>query len=374
MKKRLLFIPLIFLLPMLMMATTINGIAYTLEVSTKKATVIAKSPQYNGNIVIPSTIQYNGINYTVTAIGDHAFENCTELTSIDISNTVTSIGELAFYGCSSLSAIVIPQSVTKIGQGAFACGFSLSSIEVAGGNQVYDSREDCQAIIETSSNTLIAGCSSTVIPGSVTGIGASAFCRAGLTAIVIPEGVTRIGNRAFEQCSRLTSVTIPKSMKAIGFWTFYGCSNLSSVILPKGVECIEESTFEACTHLTLVFIPNSVTSIGFGAFRGCSNLSSIILPAHLEDIGEESFIGCSSLSSVTIKNPTPSIIDSSVFPYRDKAILYVPYGGKTTYGAAQVWRDFLHIVEDDSQDGDLNGDGNISVADVMMLVDRILLE
>ena len=164
----------------------------------------------------------------VTEIGYHAFENCEELTSVDIPNSVEKIGEEAFSGCSKLQSLVIPASVTEIGERAFRCCGKLTSIKVDKNNPRYDSRRDCNAIIETVTNTLIKGCSSTIIPDTVTTIGQSAFKNcAGLTSMVIPNSVTKIEDYAFCSCQDLISITIPDSVTQFGECAFHGCPKIS---------------------------------------------------------------------------------------------------------------------------------------------------
>lgn len=170
------------------------------------------------------------IGNNVTSIGDYAFYQCSSLTSITIPNGVTSIGSTAFYGCKALTSITIPNSVTSIGENAFYGCSGLTSIVVEGGNTMYDSRENCNAIIETASNTLVVGCKNTIIPNSVTRIGGYAFfnCRS-LTSITIPNSVTSIGSYAFLDCISLISISIPNSITSIGDGVFSGCSSLTSV-------------------------------------------------------------------------------------------------------------------------------------------------
>ena len=194
---------------------------------------------------------------SVTSIGNYAFNCCSGLTSVTIPASVTSIGNYAFDCCSGLTSVTIPASVTSIGEGVFEYCKNLATITVEDGNTVYNSRNGCNAIIETSSNKLIAGCKNTTIPASVTSIGNYAFSGcSGLTSVEIPTNVTSIGDNAFLECNGLTSISIPSSVTSIGNDAFQGCSNL-----------------------TTVTIPSSVTSIGEGAFAGCSNLVSVIVNA-----------------------------------------------------------------------------------------------
>lgn len=260
---------------------------------------------------------------SVTSIGWAAFNNCASLTSINIPDGVTSIGDYAF-GASSLTSINIPESVTSIGIGAFnRCG-SLTSITVASGNTVYNSRNNCNAIIETSSNILIAGCKNTIIPDGVTSIGDAAFLGCGgLTAINIPDGVTSIGESAFYACHGLTSITIPGGVTRIGNSAFKSCSGLTVISILDGVTSIGDAAFANCSALTTIEIPNSVTSIGSSAFNNCENFSVVT---------------CNALS---VPSTNTSAFDGSDVRY---ATLIVPDASLSDYQSTAPWSNFGTIL------------------------------
>ena len=337
----------------------------------------------NGKVVVPNEIDVFGANiikYThedgkgiiifdgpVTSIGDYAFNRCTGMTSIEIPNSVTSIGNNAFKDCSSLTSITIPNRVTSVGFNAFISCTSLTSIIVEAGNATYDSRDNCNAIIETASNTLIVGCPNTIIPNGVTNIGNNSFLYcSSITSITIPKSVTTIGRNAFRYCSSLDTIYVEATMlPALEDSTVFMDTPSPTCYIPCGTlaayeasdwanymgEFIEEGcpTVQMCGddlyweyadgvltitgtgdmydyaadtdvpwydvrgNIKTVILPDAMTKIGQNAFYKCINMTTINMPASLISVGEKAFAQDTKLACEIILPASMTTIASRAF-------------------------------------------------------------
>lgn len=316
------------MMPMFAMAEAveINGINYNLVTKDDAniAEVISRPEKYSGSIVIPETVIYNEIVYSVTSVGNSAFYWCSELTSISIPDNVTSIGSYCFAYCSNLSNVSLSNNLSALGMGAFA------------------------------------GCSkleSTTVPGSIGILESSVFQNCtGLKSVVLSEGITEISHIAFNGCTSLISIALPSSLSKIES-AFSGCSSLESIILPKNLTTVNGSAFSGCSSLkeliiedgeselffsnpyktsnivcfsdcplekiyigrnigrdknATLFVDNKtlkdvsfgehVTTINSSEFYGCENLSSLTFSKSINTISSNAFNGCSSLKKIVIPN------------------------------------------------------------------------
>ena len=357
------------------------------------------------------------IPQSVTAIASRAFESCSGLTSVTIPQNVEDIGSLAFDGCSGLTSVTIPQNVVRIGDGAFSdCSISsitipssvtyignyafggckdLSSISVASGNQKYDSRNNCNAIIETEKNAIIVGCKNTTIPSTVKVIGRDAFYGSSPSNVVITNNIDSVAASAFYKCQSLTSLVIGKGVRVLGttttIWSdgktsytysppIYDCPNLTSIsiaqnnpnydsrddcnaiietstnklisacvgtVIPSTVKSIGTSSFYELP-LSTITIPDNVEIIDQWAFR-MTDLHTVTIGKNVKEIDNNAFNGCYNLSAVYSLNENPIDIDEAVFrsDTYNRATLYVPVGSKFDYMTTPSWSRFQKIVEYD---------------------------
>lgn len=385
MKKHLILLPVIFaVLPANLSAADGDTFDYTYEGQTINYTVISEADKTVGtsshndvseNLTLPATVINNGIEYTLTAIGDNSFYECRSLISVTIPNSVTIIGNYAFRYCDHITSITIPNSVTTIGTEALAGLWDLTSV---------------------------------TIPNSVTEIGSGAFSWSGLTSLPLLNSVTRISNDAFKGCYYLTSVTVPNSITEIGSGAFKECLRLTSVIIGPSVTKIGSDAFYGCTELhkgaypknlvnpfsdgisiaynpkvaiiedgwiygpmkcSIIFastsltgdcvIPNSVSVIGEHAFIYCSAMTSVTIPNSVTEIGSNAFYGCTGLTSVTYLDSEPLACNSNIFShvvYEDAILNYLMSAGKKI-AETEPWSLFKNRI---GRDADFKEDSGIT--------------
>ena len=277
-------------------AAEVSDLKYT--TTDGKVTITGCAKKASGKLIIAATIE----GKTVTSIGESAFYECRNLTSITIPESVTSIGDKAFFRCKNLSSIAIPDSCV-IGKGAFAQCSKLITIVLNAGNTNYTvvngilyNKEKTQLHAYLAGNTR----KEYTIPDSVTNITAYAFSGClNLTSITIPDSVTSIGADVFSNCRSLTNIRIPNGVTSIGNNAFYLCTSLTRLTIPDGVTSIGHQAFRDCTSLTNITIGEGVTSIGHLAFAYCS-LTSITIPDSVTSIGNAAFNYCKNLTSIEV--------------------------------------------------------------------------
>ena len=443
-------------------------------------------------MTIPPSVYYNDKYYTVTAIGDYAFKDCSNIETLVLPSTITRFGYCAFYNCTRLSSInmpenlqsidtyafyhcrqlgnvKIPATVTWIGTYAFCACSSLTEFSIPSNvtSIAYGTFYDCtnlatvsigssvqnianMAFYHCSSLTKIIcnastppNCQSTTFDDShyssvqlfvpqnslnayksanywknftnITGM-ACDFEQDGIFynitgtnpatvevtymtsdynsysgVVNIPETVmhegvtytvTAIGNNAFRQSESMTAVTIPNTVTTIGDYAFYRCKGLTHIEIPNSVTTINYAAFWICLNLTEVIIPNSVTTLGSMSFRNCTALTRVVIGKNVHSIGSTSFWFCPNITEVICLAETPPTLTESssettfTTAIYSTAVLHVPYGSHEAYRNHANWGRFANIVSEQVVNpvmtGDVNGDSNVNVADVTMLINIVL--
>ena len=302
----------------------INGIWYNLIRKAQEAEVTSgnwiwtdrdmNDGRYTGTVIVPDSIEYDGIRYVVNSIGRSAFCGCETLTTVILPNTIKKIDYSAFSFCYLLQEIIIPDGVETISELAFQSCNSFTNI---------------------------------TIPSSVTSIGYSAFinCEA-LSSVNLSDALQSIGQSVFMNCYNLKTISFPNNLNTISSNCFTNCTSLSSVDLPLSLVYIESSAFLGCTSLDSVVIPNNVRSIGEKAFGKCDALKTLTIGSGVTRIDNEAFASCKELSDVYCYSVNAPITGRDVFKdsYIDYAILHVPSSSINAYKNTEPWKSFKEIV------------------------------
>ncbi|MBR3946642.1 MAG: leucine-rich repeat domain-containing protein, partial [Bacteroidales bacterium] len=417
---------------------TSNEEPYTVQIVSENSSSPYYTTNPTGNLVFPESVEYNGIIYSVTGVGNYAFSGCSGLSTVTIPTSITYFGYEAFVECSGLYSvyyegdiaawcgiefyssgsnpldeasdlyfnnellvdIVIPSGVTKIGDYAFsgardvaslsipssvtsiggesfnACS-GLQTITVESSNAYYDSRENCNALINTSTNRLMQASANAFIPNSVEIIGNDAFMYTGPTTLVIPNSVTTIESYAFYGC-KATSISLGTGVTSIGQYAFVFSQwyqNQPDGILYLDDWCVEyKGTLDAA-----ITIQEGTKHIASSAFKFNSDIVEVTLPSTLEDIGEYSFYNSNNITTINILASTPPTLQgytstpqnfsASVF---SSATVWTPCPAAAVYRSNDRWRNFANIRNEqtsqyniavqteDVNKGDVSGAGSFT--------------
>lgn len=320
---------------------------------------------------------------SVTSIGNSPFAGCTSLKSFVVPDSIRELGVRCFWKCSGLESVFVSRSVEKIYETTFDGCTNIKRVVVDSCNQKYDSRDNCNAIIETATNNLFLGFSTTEIPNTV----------------------RSIGDYAFRQCRGLKAISFPNLLRSIGMGAFVGCTGLKTVDIPNSVTSISPSAFSRCDSLRRVRMANGVTSIGDNAFGVCEQLEEVVLPTSLTNLGAAfsyspiktlvyltDSVPCAVVSNTLKTVETVCVLESMVSKFketeylRDKKIK--PYDGIPLNTALDLngdWKinsadvvvtynwisDSIVLEDGEKNPADLNQDGTVNSADVVGLYNYI---
>lgn len=239
-----------------------------------------------------TAIDERSLGKRTIAVDECFMSGCSELTFFNIPEGVTSIGTEFLEDCANLESVSIPKSLTAF-EGGWICHAcpNLKTITVDEANPVYDSRANCNAVIETATDCLVLGCTNSKIPNTVKEIGPSAFELCKINSLVIPKGVRKIGCAAFCGCFTLKT-SIPNGVEVIEFYAFNACHELKDIVIPQTVRIIGDHAFDDCRNLSVVTFTSSKIELHSAVFDNCKKLKKIIVPKNgkkkfVEMLGEE---------------------------------------------------------------------------------------
>ena len=298
----------------------VDGICY--RRNGNELTVVSKAERdntYRGNITIPSHVTIDGVDCTVTAIGNSAFKNCTSLRAITLPETVKRIDKYAFKGCKALTTVTLPAGLEYIGLSAF---------------------HDCTRI----------------------------------QALNLGSGLKHISSYAFFNCRGLKQLNIPHTMESIDREAFLVCLDLNTLTID--MECVPDWSFYTCTSLRTVKLGKHVKTVGTGAFRDCTSMTELNFGPNVDSIAPLAFNGCTSLTAIRhLPEVPPLAADEECFSEEtySRATLYVPESTWLDYYSCDVWTLFENqVIEPATLPGDANLDGAVNIADVNLVINDIL--
>ena len=274
---------------------------------------------YKGEITIPSSIQQNGVTYSVVGITESAFMNCSQLTKVYIPATVKTIGSMAFYNCQSLQAVYVLGSLEEIPDYCFSGCKALTTFSVA---------------------------------GQVKRLGVEAFARcSALERLQVPAGVVTIDTNCF-QSAGLVYCFLPETLTSLRRLAFNSCTKLNEIIVPKGITALEDSVFHNCSKMLTAYLPETLTSLGKGTFAGCRAMIEVTIPARVTSIGEGCFCSVDSKGesnwktlTLNVVPTTPPALTGSISNATSRKRLVVPRGFRDVYMAAAYWSEFTEVME-----------------------------
>ena len=332
-----------------------EGIFYRITDETERTVAVTfkgntpKEYKYEyegGEITIPPTVSYKGREFRVTAVDALTFDS-PYISRVTIPEGLVTIADSAFLNCNQNGVIYIPKSVEKIGIVAFPPMYYIDGFVVDPDNLYYDSREGCNAIIETATNTILAGSNNSVIPDGVERIAQEAFGGAmRLKHLVLPGSLKEIGESAFVH-SGIEEIDIPKGVTRLERYTFQYCENLQRITLPESLTTIGLGALSHCAFKEVV-IPDGVTHLGDYAMDCCERLETLTIGRGVRHIGYAAFENCKRLKRVVSRIPADSlfVIDNTVFNLiAEDCVLYVPRGSKKAYENTFGWNRFDSIKE-----------------------------
>lgn len=292
----------------------------------------------DSTLVIPASVTVEGRTYGVEGIGDNGFGYRPEIKHVVLSEGILFTREDAFRRCVNLESVHFPTTFNWTDPSSFIGCSQLKSITVEEGNEDFDSRDNCNALIKTEDKELVLGCRYTRIPDGITTIGQCAFSgQRHMSGINIPEGIRTIDNAAFDDCTGLKYITLPSTLESIGNASFGGCTSLEELVIPANVSTVGEYIAVGCHNLKRIIvspdnktfdsrdscnaivntkedcivtgcrntvIPGNVRMIGPGAFSG-SSLTRIFLPASVMQIAETAFTNCRFCTSIEVARDNP---------------------------------------------------------------------